>query len=165
MKVSLFPIEALFDHVGVLYLCRRVECCSTVTGAQGCSRWWPGPAARSQSGRRNSESPRPGKRPFQCSAYWWRLRRGSGMAHTSQLPGGKKTDAKTKHNELNYISAENGTKKPTTSNVFSEFLLLLNPKCTIISTTKRHFIAEMNVYQAVTVALENAILFRKFYDH
>lgn len=89
LKVSVLPIAALFGRVGVPYLCRRVECCSTATGAQGCSRWWPGPAARSQAGRRSSASPRPGKKPFQCSACWWRLRRGSGTAHTSQLPGGK----------------------------------------------------------------------------
>lgn len=136
MKVSVLPIAALFGRVGVPYLCRRVECCSTATGAQGCSRWWPGPAARSQVGRRSSASPRPGKKPFQCSACWWRLRRGSGTAHTSQLPGGKNQMQKKKKNERHDASAENGTEN---SNGFSELLLLLNPKCTIISTTKKHF--------------------------
>lgn len=93
LKISVCLFAAWFGRVGVPYLCRRVECCSTATGAQGCSKWWPGPAAHSQAGTRSSASPQPGKKPFQRSACWWRRRRGSGTARTSQLPGGKKTDA------------------------------------------------------------------------
>lgn len=84
----------IFDNARVLHLCRRVGCCSTATGVQGCSRWWLGPAAHNQAGRRSSVSPQPGKKPFHCSACWWRLRRGSCKARTSQLPGGKKSDMK-----------------------------------------------------------------------
>lgn len=73
--------------VDVFYLCMRAECCSTATGVQGCSRWWPRPAARSLSGRRSPASLRPGKRPSPSSARWWRRRRGSGTARTFQLRG------------------------------------------------------------------------------
>ena len=70
-----------------LYLCRQGACCSTVTGVRGCSRWRRRPAARGQSGRRRSTFLLPGKRPFQSSARWWRQRRGSCTARTSQLRG------------------------------------------------------------------------------
>lgn len=79
--------KTLLQCVGMVYLCRRGECYSTVTGVQGYSRWWPHPAARSLSGRRRSASLLPGKRPFQSSAHWWRQRQGSCMARTFQLRG------------------------------------------------------------------------------
>lgn len=69
----------------MVHLCRRGECCSTVMGVQGYSRWWPRRAARSPSGRRRSASLRLGKRPFQSSARWWRQRQGSCTARTFQL--------------------------------------------------------------------------------
>lgn len=85
---QLSKLKCLLECVGIVDLCRREECCSTVTGAQGYSRWWLHPAARSQSGRRKSASLLLGKRPFQSSAHWWRLRQGSCMARTFQLSGG-----------------------------------------------------------------------------
>lgn len=69
------------------HLCRQGGCYSTVKGAQGYSKWWPHPAARIQGDRRRSASPLLGKRPSRSSACWWRLRRGSCTARTSQLKG------------------------------------------------------------------------------
>lgn len=69
----------------VVYLCRQEECYSTVTGVQEHSIWWHNPAAHSRGDRRKSASLLLDKKPFQSSACWWKLHRGSCMAHTFQL--------------------------------------------------------------------------------
>lgn len=83
----LYVDETSKGFVGMVYLCRRGECYSTVMGVRGYSIWWPRPAARSPSGRRRSKSLLLDKRPFQSSAHWWRQRQGSCMARTFQLGG------------------------------------------------------------------------------
>lgn len=74
--------------MGVIYLCRQEECCSTAMGAQGYNRQWLCPAARSRGGRRTSAPLLLGKRPFQSFAHWWRLHQGSCRARTFPLKEG-----------------------------------------------------------------------------
>lgn len=86
---SLVDIKICASRAKIQYrwshLCRQEEYYSTVKGGRGYSRWRPDLAAHSQGDRRSSAFLLLGKRPFQSSAYWWRLRQGFCTARTSQL--------------------------------------------------------------------------------